>query len=171
VTVVDSPHVETKVGEPQLLFAEARQRRRRRQLVAGIVLVGLLLVAIGITAGVMASGGGRSPSHAPGSSEPLLTGSSGTVSGTLKLEAGVSLAGFHGLPGTVSLVGSHGVTHTINVGSDGKFLMHVPAGTYTAIGKSPRYLTDGTEMPCHSRSPIVVQAGVTSTITVVCEGM
>ena len=128
-------------------------------------------MAIGITAGVMASGGGGSSPHAPGSSEPLLTANTGTVSGTLKLEAGVSLAGFHGLPGTVSLVSSHDVTHTMNVGSDGKFLIHVPAGTYTAIGQSPKYLTDGTKMPCHSRSPAVVQAGVTSTITVVCEGM
>ncbi len=175
VTVVDrSPGLEgVGPGPADLLFPEARRRRRRRRrIVAGIVALGLLLVAIELTAGVVAGGLRGSRPHAPGSSEPLVNGSPGMVSGVLKLEAGLSPAGFHGLPGEVSLISSRGMAHSMNVGSDGKFLMSVPAGNYTAIGRSPNYLLDDdTRWPCRSRSPVVVQTGVTSTITVVCEGM
>lgn len=173
VTVVDrSQSLEGVSPEPaHVLFPEARQRRRRR-IVAGIVTVGFLLVATAITvSGVTGVLGGGSRTQPPGSPVSPVTGSTGMVSGVLKLEAGVSLSGFHGLPGKVSLVSSHGVAHSVNVGSDGTFLMRVSSGTYTAIGQSPNYVSDDTKWPCRSRSPVVVQAGVTSTITVVCEGM
>jgi hypothetical protein len=46
VRVLDAPRVEPKIDEAQLLFQEARQRRRRRWFVAGAVLVVLVGCAV-----------------------------------------------------------------------------------------------------------------------------
>ena len=43
MTVVDSPHVESNIGEAELLFEEARQRRRRRWLATGATMVVLIV--------------------------------------------------------------------------------------------------------------------------------
>src|SRR5450631_2249438 len=56
VTILVSPSQSPMSDEAQLLFREARQRRRRRWLVAGMVVVAFVLV--GTTAGFVASGGG-----------------------------------------------------------------------------------------------------------------
>jgi hypothetical protein len=60
MTVIDCPPEDPKVDEAQLLFQEARQRRRRRWLVSGIVaVVGLLVV--GMILGAAVGRGGRGP--------------------------------------------------------------------------------------------------------------
>lgn len=46
MTVVDTPRVEPKVGEAELLFEEARHRRRRRWLVTGAVVVAVVVSAV-----------------------------------------------------------------------------------------------------------------------------
>lgn len=58
VTVVDSPRVEPKLGEAQLLFEEARQRRRRRWFI-GLVLFVVVSLAVALLVS-LASG---SPRH------------------------------------------------------------------------------------------------------------
>ena len=57
MTTVATPPVSPESDAAQLLFREARERRRRRWLLAGIVAVAFVLVAT--TAGFVASGGGR----------------------------------------------------------------------------------------------------------------
>jgi hypothetical protein len=46
VTIVDSPQVEAKGAEAQLLFEEARERRRRRWLVTGVVGVAVIVSSV-----------------------------------------------------------------------------------------------------------------------------
>lgn len=58
VTVTDSPTQATEVDEAQLLFQEARERRKRRRLISGIAVVVVLL--LGITIGLLANQGGGS---------------------------------------------------------------------------------------------------------------
>jgi hypothetical protein len=53
MTIVDSPRQTPEVDMAQLLFEEARQRRRRRWLISGITIL-FILVALGITLIVMA---------------------------------------------------------------------------------------------------------------------
>ena len=79
MTVIDCPPEEPKVDEAQLLFQEARQRRRRRWLVSGIVaVVGLLVVGIILGAAIGRGGRGSvSPAAAPASARVAAT--SGTV--------------------------------------------------------------------------------------------
>ena len=61
MTIVASPPEDPQADAAQLLFREARQRRRRRWLIAGIAVAGFVLVAI--AAGFVANGGGE---HHPG---------------------------------------------------------------------------------------------------------
>jgi hypothetical protein len=63
MTLVDVPRSQPKVVESQLLFQEAKQRRRRRWLASGIVAL-VFLVLAGVTIGLTAGRGG-------GSSRPL----------------------------------------------------------------------------------------------------
>jgi hypothetical protein len=58
MTIVDSPRQTPEVDMAQLLFEEARQRRRRRWLISGITIL-FILVALGITLIVMAGREGR----------------------------------------------------------------------------------------------------------------
>lgn len=81
MTVVDAPIDKPKVDEAQLLFREARQRRRRRWLVSGIV-ASIALVLLGFTLSATLGGGGKGslPSlSAPLSAKPA-TISSGAFS-------------------------------------------------------------------------------------------
>ena len=57
MTIVATPPEDAQADVAQLLFREARQRRRRRWLVAAIAVAGLVL--LGIAAGFAANGGGR----------------------------------------------------------------------------------------------------------------
>jgi hypothetical protein len=61
VTVTDTPTQTSEVDEAQLLFHEARERRKRRRLISGIGAVVVVLL-VGISVGLLASqGGGSSP--------------------------------------------------------------------------------------------------------------
>jgi hypothetical protein len=73
MTIVDSPTERPFVDDPQLLFREARQRRRRRWLTAGIA-VAVFLLAIGLTVGLTGGQGGGKQSH-PSTSALKPTGS------------------------------------------------------------------------------------------------
>jgi hypothetical protein len=73
MTIVDSPTQTPEVDMAQLLFEEARQRRRRRWLISGITVL-FILVALGVTLIVMAGRGGRGsvkPVAPPLSAQPV----------------------------------------------------------------------------------------------------
>jgi hypothetical protein len=143
-----------------------RPRRRRHLLIALIVTAAILIAAIvAIVGGGLGGNGSRGPA-----SPPVAVGS-GQVTGVLMLEAGVSAAGTHPLPGTVVLQSNNGKTFWMHVGSDGSFKFQVPPGTYTATGQSPNYISNFARALCLSHGYVVVRAGETTTTTVVCEGM
>jgi hypothetical protein len=76
MTIVETSTAETEVGEAQLLFPEAKQRRRRRWLASGIVVVAVV-GAVGITLGLTVdrgSGGSIRPSSPPLSAPATLRG-------------------------------------------------------------------------------------------------
>jgi hypothetical protein len=71
MTVTDIPTHRAEPGETQVLFEEARQRRRRRRLSAGITFLVVLVVALGITIGLLVSrGGGSTQPVSPGGPAP-----------------------------------------------------------------------------------------------------
>jgi hypothetical protein len=79
VTITDSPSREAEVDEAQLLFPEAKQRRRHRWFVAGVAV---LVVLVGTTAGLVVSSGGRggAPSlPSAGKTHPPTVGSDHSV--------------------------------------------------------------------------------------------
>jgi hypothetical protein len=90
----------------------------------------------------------------------------GTVTGNLELHTLQSYVE----PGSVSFVGDSGNRRTVSVGNDGHFVLHLSPGRYDAFGKSPRVHSNGYEMRCASRVPVVVHSGVVTRATVVCEG-
>ncbi len=78
MTIVDSPTQTPEVDVAQLLFEEARQRRRRRWLISGISVL-FILVAIAITLIVMAGQNNRAalqqPVAPPLSAQPVANSS------------------------------------------------------------------------------------------------
>lgn len=66
MTIITSPPEQPEIAEEQLLFKEARQRRRRRWLVAGIVLV---VVTAGIIVALVTPGA-KTPIRPPASQPP-----------------------------------------------------------------------------------------------------
>jgi hypothetical protein len=170
VTIVESPPVETKAADPQLLFREAKARRRRRWTIGGISIAVVSILAIGIIAGASQWKDQGQSSQQPAPLSAVGNARLGSVTGSLMLSAGVSAAGFHGLPGTVRLIGQHGQGTIVHVGSDGAFSVHLPPGRYLGFGSSPHFLSVP-RMPCRGRSPIIVLPGRTSRVTVICEGM
>ena len=64
MTITDSPTETARVDEAQLLFPEAKQRRRRRWLITGISTFAFLVV-LGIVVGLLATQGGAGDSTRP----------------------------------------------------------------------------------------------------------
>src|SRR5665213_2627292 len=62
VTLLDGARTTPELDEAQLLFQEARERRRRRRLIAGITL-GVVVVVLAVTLGFTV---GRSSRSTPG---------------------------------------------------------------------------------------------------------
>jgi hypothetical protein len=91
----------------------------------------------------------------------------GTITGSLELHALESFVE----PGSVSFVGDGGSRTTVRVGTDGHFELQLSPGRYSAVGKSPRVHSNGSEMRCASHLPVLVHSGDVTNVTVVCEGM
>ena len=74
MTLLDAPKATPELGEAQLLFQEARERRRRRWLISGItggVVVTIVAVTLGITLG--RTGGGIARPTAPSIATPAIS--------------------------------------------------------------------------------------------------
>ena len=172
MTLVEDPASRTLADEPQLLFAEAKERRRRRWAIGGIVTAVVVLLLILVAVGITRSGSGGPSSERSVPASPLGALRTGTVTGRLMLNAGLAASGYHSLPGMVRFVGPQGTGPTVHVADDGRFKVRLRAGTYKAIGSSPKFLVgQPSMMPCNGRSPVVVRAGRTTNVIVVCEGM
>lgn len=89
------------------------------------------------------------------------------VTGTLEVEAIITLP----LSGTVSFRGPEGTDGDFLAvtGSDGRFQLGLPIGTYTVSGRSSGY--QGGSQSCNvSGGPVTVNANATLSITVACQG-
>jgi hypothetical protein len=119
-------------------------------------------VAVGILLGF---GGGASsvPSVPNGSGSGTRFGQ---ILGTLRVTTTIYA---HDVPGTVELIGG-GHSFSRTAGTDGRFTMHLPAGTYKAVGSSPEFVAEDVRMPCASTGPVDVRPGSTSVITITCDG-
>lgn len=60
---------------------------------------------------------------------------------------------------------------SVRVGASGALVVHLPAGTYTAVGHSPMVYSGPSEMACIALKPVVVRAGQTQSVTVACQLM
>lgn len=170
MTLVQDPPSRTVADEPQLLFAEAKERRRR--VVGGIMIaVGVLLVVL-VSVGVTRSDSRDASIERSVPASPLGAHRIGTATGRLMLNAGLAAAGYHSLPGTVRFVGPQGTGPTVHVADDGRFKVRLRVGTYKAVGSSPEYLVERpSTMPCSAPSVVAVRAGRTTNVIVTCEGV
>ena len=92
----------------------------------------------------------------------------GTVSGKFGAVGGASRGRFRPLHGQVTLAGQGGRVFTANVGGSGNWTLRVPAGDYSATGRSPEY-NSGMAV-CRAPRLVSVTAGRTvHNVVIVCE--
>jgi hypothetical protein len=91
----------------------------------------------------------------------------GTVTGQFIRVGGPAPGAAVPLPGHVVAVDSTGARITVNVGSNGRFSLSVPAGTYRLIGYSP--LIQSGKARCGAEQPVVVTTDRTTPhVAVIC---
>ena len=111
-----------------------------------------------LAAGLMLAGcgAGAGPTAAPGA-----------VDGRFIRVGGPAPGAAVPLPGHVVAIDSTGARLAVGVGSDGRFRLSLPAGTYRLIGYSP--LVQGGQARCGAARPVQVTAGRTAVhVSVVC---
>ena len=96
---------------------------------------------------------------------------SGTVTGIFETSGGPPGYQPHRLPGYVVFSDAKGAHVSVRVGASGAVVVHLPAGTYTAVGHSPMVHSGSGEMACDALKHVVVRAGHMQRVTVVCQLM
>jgi hypothetical protein len=135
-------------------------------------LIGLPLAAVCLAGLVAACSSPRSAEGHPAAAPPATgqagkpTGQAGTLTGHLYGVGGPAPGAPRPWPGTVTLTGS-GVHRYIQVSADGRFSVLVPAGTYTVVGRSPRYASGAGV--CRAAGPATVTAGHRTSVDVQCQ--
>lgn len=154
---------------PELLFQEAKQRRRRRWLKGG--LLGFPLV-LGLALLIVVACQYRSPSDSLGGTRvPPAADGRGTIAGILELQTNCRIC----FPrrGTVTAT-SHGRPYKVSVLQSGLFSLKVPAGRYVVTGRSPQswsVVRPGvwTETLCTTGlPPVVVKANASVAVALEC---
>lgn len=85
MTVTDTPTHRAEPDDTQVLFEEARQRRKRRWLIAGITALVVVVMALGITIGLLVSrGGGSTRPVSPAGPAPSVAAASAKVSFSIR---------------------------------------------------------------------------------------
>ncbi len=98
----------------------------------------------------------------------------GRIVGTFFTEGGVAPGNIeHPVPGTVTIEPQHGKAITVKVGRNGEFSAVVPVGSYSVSGQTPYVVQVSpsgkqTESTCDARTPTVVTAGHTTSVSVGC---
>lgn len=99
------------------------------------------------------------------------SGGTGTVTGTFETSGGPPGYHPHRLPGEVVFTNSEGDHVSVRVGVSGALVVQLPAGTYSAVGHSPRVHSGLREMTCNALRPVTVRTGHTQKVTVACQLM
>ena len=94
-------------------------------------------------------------------------GNTGTVTGHLFAVGGPAPGLPRPLPGSVLVSGQD--EFRVTVGSDGRYSVPVPEGTYEVSGRSPLY--QGGHDVCHATSRVAVTTDSVSTADVFCQEM
>lgn len=102
---------------------------------------------------------------------PSCSGSSGgsaqgTIVGRMVAIGGPVGASARPLSGKVTATGSE--TRTVDVPSDGRFILRVSPGIYGLTGRSPQYRVDGKSAMCGSLGLVHVEEHQTASADVVC---
>lgn len=141
------------------LFARTR---RTSEIIAGGAALLVLGTACGTASGRVVTG----------------TAPVGTVTGTFVREGGPLGPGGRQpaerrLPGLIQFIGSNKQAFKVRVGDAGTFDVHLPAGAYSVVGRTPDILEvsdngAGRETPCSQPLEVTVTNHHTSKITVTC---
>ncbi len=138
----------------------------KRSVVTSLAVV--LALAIGFVGGWLAH---QHPGSVSASSQPE-TAATGTVSGHLFAVGGLvnqtrPLSGVVFVSGRGNMFVPAGPGRfTGAVGSDGEYVVTVPAGRYSVTGRSPQF--NGGRTTCFARGPVIVSEGAVVVANVVC---
>lgn len=134
---------------------------------SGPVIVGTMTLAI-----LAVACSSSSTADVTGSTSSTSLGAQvGTLTGVLQLSGGPVGAQSKGVAGTITLKPSGGGSPiTATAGSDGKFSMQAPAGSYTVTGQSPMFIINGGEGTCvtGTGSATTITSGHSTTVTIDC---
>jgi hypothetical protein len=102
----------------------------------------------------------------PSTTVPTTMAAEATITGTLEAIGGPAGIPDRPLYGQVTATES-GHPYSVSVGTDGRYAVTVPAGTYTVVGRSPLY--QGGAAYCYAAKPVTVGSGSTAAARVVCD--
>ncbi len=95
----------------------------------------------------------------------------GTIRGTFRMSVGViEPSNGVAIPGRVTATNRAGQTYSAVVPGSGRFELPVPPGFYTVVGRSPRFVSNGTEGAC-AAGPISIGSRRVVTRDVTCRGL
>jgi hypothetical protein len=104
---------------------------------------------------------------------PLSFTRPGAVAGTLIIEGGPFPGLREGIPGSVSFTrqgeNSPNAVTTAETAPDGEFSVVLSYGSYVAIGKSPKVMSNNSEMTCRSPELVNVTPGNTTQAIISCD--
>lgn len=152
-------------------LANERTSWHRLQIVRATPVL-LTIIVIAATAACTSAGGAPTtssagtPSSDRTSSATLATGG---ISGLLAAVGGPTPTPPRPLPGLVRITNVRSrVSRTVSVGTDGRFSLALPPGSYSLVGRSPRYHA-GAGYDCQAIAVAVVVAGRTTSSHVYCQ--
>jgi hypothetical protein len=90
----------------------------------------------------------------------------GTIKGQLFGSGGPAPGQLRPFNGQVTATGANGKTYATTVPSDGRFVIHLPSGTYSLTGSSPQF--DAGHSRCLGRANVTIAANQTVTENVDC---
>lgn len=94
----------------------------------------------------------------------------GRLSGNFIAVGGISGVAPSPQAGTVTLTNvATGVRETVESGSDGRFSINLSPGAYLASGVTPQFVINNVQAECRAATPVVVQEGQVSSVTVTCD--
>jgi hypothetical protein len=155
------------VDSPEMLFPQAKRRRRRRWIAAlGAASIAVIGLAIGAAVVLHGTSGTGNSNSTPGTSVGGLDAGSGTVVGVVYPEEGVNM----GFGAQLWFTNASGKRIAVSVPADSGFRVRLPVGSYTVSARGHWVIVPQGVAQCSTSAPVQVGRDTTTQVRVGCIG-